>query len=108
MLKKQYLDDKKTCKVTFSIGHDATEDVKVVSLVGDFNDWDAEADPMKRGKSGDFSTTLKLGCGDRYEFRYVIDGSIWENDAEADSYVPSPFGSDNSVVEVPERAELTE
>ncbi len=57
MLKKQYLDDKKTCKVTFSIGHDATEDVKVVSLVGDFNDWDAEADPMKRGKSGDFSTT---------------------------------------------------
>jgi 1,4-alpha-glucan branching enzyme len=101
MLKKQYLADKKHCKVTFSIGHGATEDAKVVSLVGDFNAWDAEAEPMKRGKSGDFSTTLKLGCGDSYEFRYVIDGSIWENDAEADSYVSSPFGSDNSVVEVP-------
>lgn len=104
MMKKQYSADKKHCKVTFSIGHEATENAKVVSLVGDFNDWDAEAGPMKRDKSGDFSTTLKLGCGNSYEFRYLIDGSIWENDAKADSYVPSSFGSDNSVVEVPAKS----
>ncbi|MEX0914961.1 MAG: isoamylase early set domain-containing protein [Wenzhouxiangellaceae bacterium] len=100
MLEKQYLADKKNCKVTFTLDHGAAKDAEVVSLVGDFNDWDAEADPMKRGKSGEFSKTIKLACGDRYQFRYVIDGTIWENDAEADDYAPSPFGSDNSVIEV--------
>lgn len=101
MLKKQYLADHETCKVTFTIDHGAAEAAEVVSLVGDFNDWNEEANPMKRRKSGGFSTTVKLPCGDSYQFRYVIDGTIWENDAEADDYVPSPFGSDNSVVEVP-------
>lgn len=101
MLKKQYLEDKKTCNVTFSIDHGAAEAAETISLVGDFNDWDNAANPMKRIKSGGFSTTLKLPCGDSYQFRYVIDGSIWENDADADGYVPSPFASDNSVVEVP-------
>jgi len=100
MLKKQFLADKKTCKVTFSIDHGAAEAAKGISLVGDFNDWNDEVDPMKRSKTGRFSTTVKLPCGESYQFRYVIDGSIWENDADADDYVPSPFGSDNSVVDV--------
>tara|TARA_R110002049_G_scaffold232546_1_gene405145 strand:+ start:7393 stop:7704 length:312 start_codon:yes stop_codon:yes gene_type:complete len=101
MLKKEFLKDNKTCKVTFMIDHGPVAEAEVVSLVGDFNDWDPSADPMKRSKDGRFSKSVKLDCGDRYQFRYVIDGTVWENDAEADDYVPTPFGSDNSVVDVP-------
>jgi 1,4-alpha-glucan branching enzyme len=101
MLKKRYLADKNTCKVTFTIDHSAVSGAKAVSLVGDFNNWDTAADPMKRGKHNGFTKTVELPCGDSYQFRYLIDGSIWENDAAADGYQPTPFGdSDNSVVEV--------
>lgn len=100
MIKKQYSTNSESCKVTFSIDHGTANAAKVVSLVGDFNDWDPNADPMKRAKSGDFSKTIKLDCGKRYEFRYLIDDSNWENDAKADDYTPGPYGSDNSVVDV--------
>lgn len=103
MLKKEISTDKKTCKVTFTVDHGPVSKAKVVSLVGEFNDWDPSADPMKRTKGGGFSKTVKLNCGDNYQFRYVIDGLIWENDAEADDYVATPFGSDNSVVDVPSK-----
>lgn len=103
MLKKEILADKKTCKVTFTIDHGPVSGAKVVSLVGEFNGWDPTADRMKRNKGGSFSKTVKLDCGDRYEFRYVIDDTIWENDAEADDYVPTPFGCDNSVVDLPRK-----
>jgi 1,4-alpha-glucan branching enzyme len=101
MIKKEMLDGKNTCKVTFTLDNGSVSEAKRVSLVGEFNDWDPSADPMKRTKGGGFSKSVKLDCGDRYQFRYVIDDSIWANDAEADDYVPSPFGCDNSVVDVP-------
>lgn len=101
MIKKSFLADKKTCKATFTIDHGAVKEAKRVALVGDFNGWDPSADLMKKRKDGSFTTTLKLKCGDHYQFRYLIDGSIWENDAEADDYVPTPFGSQNSVIDVP-------
>lgn len=101
MLKKRYLADKKACKVTFTTDPVVTKTAAEASVVGDFNDWDANTDPMKRRKDGTFAATIKLGCGEHYQFRYLIDGSIWENDAAADSYVRTPFGdSDNSVIEV--------
>lgn len=101
MLSKEYLGDKKTCKVTFTIDHGAAKEAQDIALVGDFNDWDETVDCMKRNSDGSFSKTVKLKCGDSYQFRYIIDGSVWENDAEADAYTPTPYGSDNSVVEVP-------
>lgn len=103
MIKKQYLADNESCKVTFAIDHGPAKEAKVVSLVGDFNKWDPNADPMTRTKGGRFTKTIKLDCGDRYGFRYLIDNSIWENDAEADDYTPGPYGSDNSVVDVATR-----
>ena len=104
MLKRQFLADKKTCKVTFTFDPVASEDVEEVAVLGDFNEWDAGANPMKRGrKNGSFSATTKLACGKRYQFRYLINGSLWENDAAADDYVPTPFGdSDNSVIDLNE------
>ncbi len=99
MLKKLYRPDRATCEVSFTIDRDASKGATTASLVGDFNCWDPEANVMTRRKDGSFETKLDLACGERHEFRYVLDGRIWENDAQADEYVPTPYGdADNSVV----------
>ena len=100
-IKKEYLKSKKVCKVTFRLPRIAAPDANSVCIVGDFNDWNIYANPMKRLKKGDFTITLDLKPGNEYQFRYLIDGSTWENDWNADKYVKSPFGdSDNSVIVV--------
>lgn len=101
MIKKQVSDDKTTCKVTFTLDNGPVAKAEAISVVGEFNDWDPSKHPMKRSKGGGFSKSLKLDCGARYQFRYLIDDSIWANDPEADDYVPTPFGCDNSVVDLP-------
>ena len=55
---------------------------------------------MKRRKDGSFSQTISLKPGQQYRFRYVLDGKRWENDWAADAYLPNPFGTEDSVVEV--------
>ena len=100
-IKKIYLKSRNACKVTFKMLKEAVPDANQVCLVGDFNEWDILANPMKRLKKGDFTTQIELQPGRDYQFRYHIDNSRWENDWQADKYVPNPFGdSDNSVVVV--------
>ncbi len=96
MLKKQYLKTKSVCKVTFSLP--AAVQGETVFLVGDFNNWDEKATPMKRQKDGSFNTVIDLEKGREYQFRYLVNGTEWHNDWEADRYVPNPFSGDNSVV----------
>ena len=96
MLKKQYLKTKNVCKVTFSLP--AAVQGETVFLVGDFNNWDEKATPMKRQKDGSFTTVIELEKGREYQFRYLVNGTEWHNDWEADRYVPNPFSGDNSVV----------
>jgi 1,4-alpha-glucan branching enzyme len=67
--------------------------------VGEFNGWNIYATPMKRLKSGDFTLTMNLDINKEYQYRYLIDEMIWENDWQADKYVLSPYGDcENSVV----------
>lgn len=100
-LSKRYLKSKPVCKVTFKLPKDAVQKARSVHLVGDFNQWNNKATPMKKLKNGAFSATLDLTAGTSYQFRYLINKSVWENDWSADDYVPTPFGDgDNSVVEV--------
>ena len=97
MLKKQFLKSKPVCKVTFTL----PEQVKAETahLVGDFNNWDEQATPMKKAKKdGYFSITLELDKDKEYQFRYLVNGTEWHNDWNADKYVPNPFSGDNSVV----------
>lgn len=97
-IKKQYLKSRKTCKVTFRLPRVAAPNAKVVCIVGDFNEWGIYANPMKKLKTGDFTITLEVEPGREYQFRYLIDEYRWENDWNADKYVKSPYGSDNSVI----------
>jgi hypothetical protein len=98
--KKQYLKSKPSVKVTFRLPHEAAPDAARVSLVGDFNAWQADATPMKRLRDGSFTAVVELQRSREYRFRYLIEGTRWENDWHADSYVKNAFGGEDSVVTV--------
>ncbi|GJQ58590.1 MAG: glycoside hydrolase [Candidatus Scalindua sp. AMX11] len=98
-IKKEYLNEENVCRVTFALPKEATNGSDKVSIVGDFNNWDTHANPMEKGKDGGFVAVCDLEPGREFQFRYLIDDSIWENDWCADKYVKSCYGdSDNSVV----------
>jgi len=100
-IKKQYLKTRPVCKVTFRLSGKEARDVKNVFLVGEFNNWNETATPMKPLKKGGFVTTLDLDTGAEYQFRYFFDQTSWRNDPQADKYIHSSFGScDNSIVSV--------
>ncbi len=100
-IKKQYIKGKDLCKVTFTLLKEAVKSAKRVYIVGEFNDWNIYATPMKKQKNGAFTVTLNLEKGREYQFRYLIDEMVWENDWHADRYAPTPFGDcDNSIVVV--------
>jgi 1,4-alpha-glucan branching enzyme len=99
-LKKQYLKSDNICKVTFRLPKEAANGAQVVTIVGDFNDWNTTESRMKRLKNGDFTLTLPLACNREYRFRYLIDSNRWENDWCAEKYVPNNFGTEDSVVAV--------
>ncbi len=99
-LKKKF--NKKQCKVTFSLPKKATMGATNVKLVGEFNEWNTnKAVMMKPGKTN-FEAVVELPVGRDYQFRYLINDTVWENDWNADNYVATPFGVDNSVVYVRE------
>ncbi len=97
-LKKQYLKTKPICKVTFRIEAEQVPDADKVFLLGDFNKWDPQKNPMTRLKNGAFKTILDLEPGHHYQFRYLIDENKWENDDSADKYVLNAFGTDENSV----------
>ena len=100
-LKKQF--SKSKCKVTFTLPKDAVAGAKNVKVLGEFNEWNpANAVKMKAAKK-EFTAVVELPVGRDYQFRYLVNDSIWENDWNADNYVASPFdGIDNSVVYIRE------
>ncbi|WP_319524999.1 isoamylase early set domain-containing protein [uncultured Desulfosarcina sp.] len=100
-IRKQFLKTKPVCKVTFTIPEKKENAAKIAHVVGEFNDWSTTANPMKRLKKGGFSTTVDLETGRSYQFRYLLEASHWENDSDADGYLPTPYGdSRNSVIQL--------
>ncbi|OEU52714.1 MAG: glycoside hydrolase [Desulfobacterales bacterium S3730MH5] len=99
MIKKQYLKSKPVCKVTFRLAGEAAGSAGSANIVGEFNDWNIYATPMRKLKNGSFTLTIDLEPNREYQFRYLLDDEIWENDEEADKYISNPYGdSENSVV----------
>ena len=100
-LTKKFSKDNTKCEVTFTLLKEATHGGKEVLLVGEFNNWNPEEGIALVAKKGAYKTVLKLETGKRYEYRYLVDGHIWTNDATPDAYVSNSFGTMNSVVELP-------
>ena len=96
-IEKKFLKAKPVCKVKFSINGEY-KSASSILLVGDFNNWQIGETPLKKSKTGEWSVSLDLETGKEYQFRYLIDGNIWENDPEADKFVASGLGSENSVL----------
>lgn len=98
-LKKQFLKTKPTCRVTFCLPKTIVKSAKSVNLLGDFNNWDVKETPLMRTTDGKYLTELELETGKEYQFRYLVNRSIWMNDLRADKYVHSGIGySENSVI----------
>lgn len=100
-IKKQYFKTKDVCKVSFSIDASDAHNAESASLVGDFNGWDPTAHPMKKLKSGGFSLQIELPKDASYQFRYVLNGSEFINDADADELVSAGIGdAQNGVIKL--------
>ena len=84
-------------KVTFTLPKEAVENAETVAVLGDFNNWQ-EGVLLQKQKDGSFKGTLELEKGRSYEYRFLINGSTWENAWNAEAYKPTPFGVFNSVV----------
>ena len=98
-IKKRYFKSKPICRVTFRLPADVAGDAGYASVVGEFNDWDDKATPMKRLKSGEYKATVDLPVESGFQFRYLLDHERWMNDAEADAHAPTPFhDASNSVI----------
>lgn len=101
MLKKELFKSKSTAKVTFTLPKDAIEGAKEVRVLGEFNNWDWEKAPVMKAGKTNYTATIELKTGKQYEFRYLADNGIWENDYAADNYLAAPYDVDNSVVVIP-------
>jgi 1,4-alpha-glucan branching enzyme len=95
-MKKSYTKSGDKCRVTFELP--AEVGAKSVFVVGEFNDWDKGSHALTARKGGRFSRTISLESGQEYRFRYWVDGTRWENDWQADNYVPNEFGTEDSIV----------
>ena len=75
-----------------------------VSLVGDFNDWDPAAMPLREAAdAGVWSVTVPLSTG-RHQYVFMVDGNRWTLDPAAPRAVEDSFGTPNSVITVGESA----
>lgn len=99
-IKKQYLKSKPICKVSFKIPKEVAASHEEAYIVGDFNNWDPKATPMKKlKKDGSFSVNLQFEKDKEYQFRYLFDDGTWANDEQADKYYPTEFhDAENSVL----------
>ena len=95
MIKKTLRKDGNTLVCFYT---EAMPEAESVHLVGSFDDWDTKAHPMQRLKDGRFMARRIFEPGLSHEYRYLVNGETWINDAEAEQYLPNIHGSDNCVV----------
>lgn len=97
MIEKHFLSSKhdKKCRLTFVLPEIIWADS--VYVVGDFNDWNRSALPMRQDSQGRWRASIEVDAHAVYQFRYLCDGE-WMNDNQADDYYANNYGGHNSVV----------
>jgi 1,4-alpha-glucan branching enzyme len=68
----------------------------VVSLAGDFDEWNPGARPLKRDAGGLWKVTVRLEPG-TYQYKFVVNGQRWEEDPLNLHRTPNEHGSFNSI-----------
>ena len=97
---KQFSKSKPVCKVTFSVPADSVVEAKAVAVLGDFNEWNAAALPLKKQKDGSFKGSVELEAGKEFQFRYLVDNNLWINDEAADKFVSAGIAAEENGVVV--------
>lgn len=95
MLKKRFFKTLDECEVAFEY---ANNDAQSAALVCDFNGWKPLLMKKAKKPGSPFRIKIRLPKEGQYQFRYLIDQSIWVNDDGADDYCVNEFGESNSVV----------
>jgi hypothetical protein len=73
-----------------------------VVVVGDFNDWNPRATPLRRTADSLWSVVVPLRPG-RYRYTFVVDGTQWRRDPAAPRSLEDDFGTPTSVITVAQR-----
>ena len=78
MIKTTKLRSDDMVRVTFSLP--AAEPTGAVSVVGDFNDWDPFAHPLRLRSNRTRSASVTVRAGSTLRFRYLAEGGMWFDD----------------------------
>ncbi len=74
---------------------------KRVHVVGDWNDWNATANPLHDDDSdGIWETDIKLDAEGEYRYQFYIDDSEWVADPKAPLKIDDGFGGQNSILRI--------
>jgi 1,4-alpha-glucan branching enzyme len=72
-----------------------------VYVVGDWNNWNAAADPLHDDNSdGIWETTIELEAGNEYRYQFYIDDNRWIADPNAPLKIDDGFGGQNSILRI--------
>jgi len=80
-------------RVTFTLP--AAEPGVAVSVVGDFNDWDPFAHPLRIRANRTRSASVTVTSGSTLRFRYLADGGRWFDDETI-----TPFHGQDAIIAV--------
>jgi 1,4-alpha-glucan branching enzyme len=80
-----------TVRVTFALPADEPDGA--VSVVGNFNDWDPFAHPLRRRANRTRSAAVTVPVGSTLHFRYLAEGGLWFDDES----ITAPEGRDIAV-----------
>jgi 1,4-alpha-glucan branching enzyme len=81
--------------------HLKAPDAQKVSVVGDWNDWEPQANPL-RDENGDgiWETKVRIPKEGEYQYQFLINGERWVPDPNAPIQVEDGFGGTNSVLDI--------
>ena len=80
-----------TVRVTFALPAELPGGA--VSVVGDFNDWNPFAHPLRKRANGTRSAAVTVPAGSTLRFRYLGEGGRWFDDET----LPASNGDDASL-----------
>ncbi len=81
-------------------------EAKRVMLVGSFNNWDRDANPMAGpNKDGDWTAEIKLGAGS-HQYKFLMDEDSWRPDPANPEQAPDGHGGFNSLLRLGRTASL--
>ena len=78
LIKRAKLGRDGTVRVTFALPADRPGGA--VSVVGDFNNWDPFAHPLRKRTNGTRSAAVTVQTGSTLRFRYLAEGGMWFDD----------------------------